>query len=236
MKALITRPEPEATRFAALCARAGIEAVVAPLMKIVILKKALELDGLGAAAFTSANGVRAFADNCARRDIPVFAIGAGSAAVAAQAGFSDISVAGGDVDALARLIIEKQDRIKGDVLHAAGSRRAGDLASALAAAGVPARRQVLYDAREKTALPAAARGAIAARPPVDWAALFSPHSATLLLKRVKEAGLTARLADVRAACLSPAVAAAAGAARWRDIQTAPEPAAEAVIDVMRRIA
>ena len=234
MKALITRPQPDADAFAALCAGAGVEPVVCPLMEIVRRPAPTALDGVGALAFTSANGVRAFAANSPVRDLPVFAVGPASAAAAHAAGFTDVAAAGGDVAALAALIADARARIDGAVLHAAGARRAGDLVSALGAAGVSARRCVLYEARDAEALPETAIQAIASSPPVDWVALFSPASAALFARLVAAAQLSDRLAQIRAACLSEAVADAARAFSWRSVEIAPARRAEAMIALMRR--
>lgn len=232
MKALITRPQPDAGAFAALCAGAGIGAIVAPLMEISIRSAPVPLKGAGAVAFTSANGVRAFAANCARRDFPVFAVGESTAAAAAAMGFETVSIAGGDVDALAALIGDHAGRLDGVVLHPAGTRLAGDLIGALDARGVPARRLTLYETHDAEALPETAAAALMAEPPVDWVALFSPRSAALFGRLVEEAGLSNRLAGVRAACLSASVAQAAGGLGWRAVEIAPARAAEAMVTLM----
>lgn len=232
MKALITRPQPDAGAFAGLCAGAGIGAVVAPLMEIAVRRAPVSLKGAGAVAFTSANGVRAFAANCARRDIPVFAVGQATGAAAAAAGFGAVRTAGGDVESLAALIGENRGRIDGAVLHPAGTRLAGDLVAALDAHGVRARRLTLYETLEAQELPRPAVDALISDPPVDWVALFSPRSAELFARLVAEAGLADRLERVRAACLSGMVAAAAGPLGWRSVETAPTRTAEAMVALM----
>ena len=57
--ALVTRPEPDASDFAALLERAGMRAVKTPAMTIEPTGAAPSLEGAAALAFTSANGVRA---------------------------------------------------------------------------------------------------------------------------------------------------------------------------------
>jgi uroporphyrinogen-III synthase len=236
MKVLITRPRRDAEAFAALCAKAGIEPTVAPLMTVKTLRQPVSLSGAGALAFTSANGVRAFAANCAARDLPVFAVGEASAAAAAAAGFSDIRTAKGDVDSLTALIARTRGQLKGAVLHVAGTQRAGDLLAALQANRIAAQRMVLYDAQAAKTLPSSAIMAIDAIPPVDWVALFSPRSATLFARLVKAERLDDRLTQIRAACLSAAVAEAAKASPWRAVWIAERPAAESMIDLMLRCA
>src|SRR3546814_8137965 len=97
MRLLITRPEAEAASLRARLAEHGIAADCAPLLEIRIRRDTvLSLDGVSGLLFTSANGVRAFAANAARRDLAVWAVGEASAQAARAAGFSDLHNAGGE--------------------------------------------------------------------------------------------------------------------------------------------
>ncbi|HOP18912.1 MAG TPA: hypothetical protein PK585_02440, partial [Amphiplicatus sp.] len=60
MRIIVTRPAPDAEAFAALARAAGFEPVFSAVMTIDFGKAAPSLNGVGALAFTSANGVRAF--------------------------------------------------------------------------------------------------------------------------------------------------------------------------------
>jgi len=234
-RVIVTRPEPDAGAFADLCAANGFNPVRAPLMTLDVFRRAPDLDGAGALAFTSANGARAFAANSNIRTLIVFAVGGATAEAARAAGFGDIRAAGGDVDDLARVIAGARGELEGAVVHVAGSDRAGDLVAALGAAGVAARREVLYAARAVDALPPAARDALRTAGSVLWAALFSPRTARLFVRLAREAGLAARLAGTRAACLSDAVADAAReqGARWGSLEVAADRTMESMIDLMR---
>ena len=232
MRALITRPQPDADAFAALCRAQGIEPVIAPLMQTVMHERAIDLAGVGALAFTSANGVRAFADNSVVRDLPVFAVGEATAAAALAAGFGVVETADGDVAALAAMIGAKWRDDGGAVLHAAGSRRAGDLLSLLQRRDVAARREVLYEMREASSLPQAAVAVLDGAQELDWVALFSPRSAELFAALVEKAELAGALAALRAACLSDAAAAPLRRFPWRDMRIANRRSAEAMIDLM----
>ena len=229
---LITRPEPDAGAFAAMCAANGLSPVTAPLMDIDIDARPVDLDGVGALAFTSANGARAFAANATVRKLTVFAVGPATAGTAREEGFEDVRVAGGDVGALAQSIDDARDEIDGSVLHVAGADRAGDLIAALEARGLPARRAVLYQARAVAALPPAARAALSGAAPAEWAALFSPRTAALFVSLVRAAGLEDRLAHMRAACLSDAVAEAARGPVWKSLDIAAGRDAHGMIALM----
>ena len=222
-RVLVTRPRPDADRTAAMVRAAGHEALVHPLMRIETRADALAgAPDADALAFTSANGVRAYA-GAGGAPLPAYVVGPASARAARAAGLPVAGVAEGDVDALAALIA---DAAPGQVLHACGA-AAGDLAGTLRAAGVPCARAVLYDAVAEAALPEAAARDIAAG--VDWVVLHSPRSARLLVALVREAGLAGTLTRARLAALSPAVAAAAGDA-FAEARVAASPSSSALVD------
>src|ERR1700712_4198561 len=75
-KIWITRAQPAAETTAERVRALGHEALVAPLLEVRALEDVeIDLAGVAALAFTSANGVRAFADLSAERQIRVFAVG-----------------------------------------------------------------------------------------------------------------------------------------------------------------
>lgn len=83
----------------------GYEPVVASLLAIrPIPQAAPALADITALAFTSANGVIAFADLSDSRDRPVFTVGAATAGAARAAGFQNVTSADGAVADLGRLI------------------------------------------------------------------------------------------------------------------------------------
>jgi len=234
MRVLITRPQPDADAFAELCRARKLAPVVCPLMEIETLEVGIVLSGVSALAFTSANGVRAFAKSNPERHLPVFTVGDASASIARALGFENVHAAGGDVDALAGMVVEHEATLDGEVLHIAGTHRAGDLVSALCHNGVSARRQVLYQMRDAATLPSGAISALTAHPPVDWVVLFSPRSAELFLTLTAHAGLIDALAQVRVACLSDAVAQKAFAIKWKFVEIATGRNIVAMIELVAR--
>lgn len=76
-----------------------------PLLAIRLLSPALpDLEGFDTLAFTSRNGVSAFAALTPRRDRRVFTVGEATAQAAREAGFLDVQSADGAVDDLVALI------------------------------------------------------------------------------------------------------------------------------------
>ena len=229
MRVLITRPREDAEALAATLAARGIEGLIEPLLEIQPLTTGdLDLTGVQAVLLTSANGARALARTGARRDLPIFAVGAATAEAAGEAGFNRVDAAGGDVAALAALAGARLDPAAGPLLHVSGSAVAGDLTGRLEAAGFAVRRAVLYAAHPVAALSAGATAALAGDA-IDAVLLFSPRTAKWFVRLAREASLTAALGDVRALCLSAAVAGEAGAVVWREVAVAARPDQDALL-------
>src|SRR4051794_17738656 len=100
MRLLLTRPRQDSVAFAEKLAALGHEAVIAPVIEIVHCNTAISLQGVQALLATSANGIRAFADACSDRALPVFAVGPQTAECAREADFGEVISANGDSVAL----------------------------------------------------------------------------------------------------------------------------------------
>ena len=141
----ITRAQPGADATAERVRALGHRPVVVPLLEVRPTPDVrIDLAGVGALAFTSANGVRAFAAAEPRRDLTVFAVGQATARAAKEVGFRRVLSSDGDVAALAQGIAARRNEIAGIVLNPGAEEPAGDLVGALAEWKVPARREVLY--------------------------------------------------------------------------------------------
>lgn len=218
MKVINTRPSPDAEAFTAVIREAGAQVIASPVMTINFRDEAAPVAPDEALAFTSANGVRAFARANPDRRLVVYAVGGATADAARQAGFGRVETASGDVESLAALIAATKQSTS--ILHLAGSDRAGDLVAALAARGVPARRLVLYDAVPTADLAPEARAALTSEPENCAVALFSPRSAALFFAQAVRACVEDRLARAQLLALSEAVAAAALPDRWGGVRIA----------------
>lgn len=231
MRVLVTRPEPDASGLVRALEALGVDSLLAPLMEIHDRPQAVSLDGVQAILATSANGVRAFARCEARRDLPLFAVGAATAETACAAGFRAVDTAGGDVHALGARVEQALDPAKGALLHIAGTVTAGDLAGRLAASGFEVRRAVLYEARPVERLPAAVVEAIRGGE-IDGVLIFSPRTARAFVTLVREARVAASLQGSTAYCLSEAVAAESAALGWRRILVAESPDQQALLSLV----
>jgi uroporphyrinogen-III synthase len=243
MRALITRPWEDAQGLAELLGGLGIECVIEPLLTIVPVKDAkIDFTGVQAVLLTSANGARALAAADAHksagawRDLGVFAVGEATANGARAAGCRRVESAGGDIDALAKLVAERLDPAGGALLHIAGTHVAGDLAGLLAKSGFTVRRAVIYEARKADCISPELIAMIEAGG-IDMALFFSPRTAKSFVTLALEAGVAPACEGVAALCLSAAVARQAGAIAWYEVRVAPSPDLKgllALIDEFRR--
>ena len=231
MRVLVTRPKEDASALVAALHARGHEALVESMLTVAAapgLESPLDLDGVQALLFTSANGVRALARLTERRDLPVFTVGNASAEVATAVGFSAVASADGDVDDLARLAIDRLTPAEGALYQAAASRRAGDLKAALEAAGFTLRREVLYETAPATDLSANLRRELAAGR-VAAATFFSPRTAETFAGLIEELGLSGTCAGTTALCLSEAVAEQLRKLEWRALLIAERPTQDSLL-------
>jgi len=232
MRLLVTRPAEDAAPLAARLRELGIEPVIAPLFTVEqVAGAAVDLSGVQAILFTSANGVRAFAQASKAREHPIFAVGATTAEAARGAGFAHVESAGGDVEDLARLVTARLDAGAGALYQASGRDVAGDLKGALESAGFTLRREVLYRAETVSQLPLEAAEAMSVRT-LGGVLLFSPRTGAAFVRLALAAGHEAALAGMYAYCLSPAVASEIGNVRWRDVRVAPKPDLQSLLDLI----
>jgi uroporphyrinogen-III synthase len=236
MRILVTRPRDDAESFAEKLRARGHDVVIEPLIAIRNEPDAkVDLDGVQALLFTSANGVRAFAAASPRRDLGVLAVGDATATAARLAGFAAVESAGGDVEDLAQLAVQRLKPENGALLHAAGSAIAGDLSGRLEAAGFAVRRAVLYRAEPARELSPGARAALRERT-VDIVVLFSPRTAKAFVALLHQAGLGDSCARAVAIGLSPAVIDTLAAIPLRACEAAAEPNEAALLAVVDRVA
>jgi len=216
----ITRARPGAARTAARLTALGFTPLVAPLLTIRPLPEALsvapDFTTVAALAFTSPNGVEAFAALTPDlRDRPVFAVGDATADAARDAGFTDARSAAGDIHALAALI--KTTPPDGVILAPGAREPAGDLPALLSDRAV--QRLPVYAAEET--------GIVA---PVDFDAvlLHSPRAARALASTLSPEAARNRCA----VCISAAAASPLAAHSFTEIRIAGTPDEASVLTAL----
>lgn len=230
MRVLITRPLEDAEPLAAQLHARGYTTLVEPLIDIVFTDgPQVDLTGVQALLFTSANGARAAARRTPARNVPVLAVGPATAAAARSLGFVHVTESAGDgVDGLAATIRATRDPKAGALLHVTGSVTAGDLKASLAPQSFAVHVERLYEARAALSL----SGALVAELEggmIDAALFFSPRTAALFVTLIHAANLEAKCPKIRALALSPAVAKALAPLLFHAVEAAPHPTADALL-------
>lgn len=231
MRVLVTRPLEDSRAVAEALEADGIECLIWPLTRIVPTMAALKVPhGVGGLLFTSANGVRAFAAACPRRDLPALCVGAKTAAAARRAGFAEAVSAEGDARALAALARKSGIRA---FLHPRGRDATGDLKGWLAESGQQVAEAILYEARETGAPPAPVAAALAGGT-VDAVTAWSPRNGAILVRRL--AAVDARLGTTDLIAMSPAAAEPLADAGFRRIIVAEAPDGASMLAAIRAVA
>ncbi len=228
MRILITRPAEDSAVIAARLAAMGHEGVVAPLLTPRFDDSPqLDFFAVQAVLITSANGVRAFVRVSRRRDIPVFAVGPQTAAVARQAGFMDVRNADGDVHALAACAARWAKPDAGALVHVCSHEAPSRLTTLLARAGFVAGALRLYRMEVAATLPDTARVELE-RGGLDAAMFFSPRSAgvfrDLLLRQDEKLA-----APLCALCISTNTVKALAPLTFKTVRVAAHPNQDAML-------
>jgi len=233
MRVLITRPLDAARDTVAELKLRGHDAIVEPLLAIVI-EHGPPVDAARYArlVLTSANGARAAATRMADREIPVLTVGPATAAQARALGFTQVTEAdgngiGGIVSALARL------PARGDrpLLHVAGTDVAGDLAAEARKLGLTLERMTLYRAVAADTLSDSTREALKAGH-IDAAMFFSPRTAEIFARLAQEAGIGQHLGHVCACVISQNAANALKSLTFGKVLVAQQTTVGAMVDLL----
>jgi uroporphyrinogen-III synthase len=225
VRLLVTRPERDGERTAALLRARGHEVIIAPLLRIDPVADADIGGGPWAAILvTSANAAGAIAGHtrfAELKSLPVLAVGERSAQAMRDVGFADVVSADGAGGDLTRLAAA---RLKQGVplLYLAGADRSGDIAGDLGAQNYVVRTVVIYRAVAAEALPRAAAEALASG--IDGVLHFSRRSAEAYVNAARAAGRAdAAVRKPAHFCLSAHVAEPLTEAGATDIRIAAQP-------------
>lgn len=152
--AIITRAQPGAAETAALVAQLRLQPIISPALQLAASPDVTlpDLSAYSGLVFTSANGVRFFAERHARRDLTAWCVGPATLAAAAAAGFSDRQASAGDAKDLAALIMRARPASAGPLLHIANRAARGVLAEQLNSNGYQVSFCPLYHAKPAASL------------------------------------------------------------------------------------
>lgn len=150
---IITRAQPGADETDKRLRSIGLRTALSPMLELARTETPLPpLEDVSGLLFTSANGVRFFAQASDRRDISAWCVGPATFRAATEAGFVDCYNAEGDGRALADFVVARLDPADGALLHVANAAAAGDVARRLETAGFEVVFAPLYEAQPVVSL------------------------------------------------------------------------------------
>ncbi len=229
---------PAALVTAALLTARAYSPVIAPLLTVLPRDATLPPpEALQAVLVASGNAVDHLP--AAYRRLRLLAVGDATARRARDAGHAEVASAAADAARLAALAGGTLDPAGKPLLLAVGEGQGAGLEAALIAQGFRVLRRAVYTTVAATALPAAARAALAApgRQGAEGQALraglfFSAATARVFRALVTAEGLTARLGAVVALAISAGTAAELRSLPWREVREASHPNQEALLALL----
>lgn len=234
MRIFVFRPRSDAERSARKLAARGHEAVVAPLFDVKPSQEPAPDGAFDAIVLTSGNAVPALASAPdAWRRLPVFTVGARTAARVREAGLPDARSADGGRDELIALIGDNLGP-PARLLLIVGRDRHDDVGARLAAAGFSTTIWTAYAAEAVEVLPETAAAALRDRN-VEAALHYSPRAAQVFLDLVQGAGLREPALELTHVALSAEVAAPLVAAGASTILVAEHPEEAALMAALDQV-
>lgn len=227
----LTRPQADSEALATQLREAGIDTLIAPVLRIVPLNPPLPPEMPDALLLTSRNAAHMLAGMpTAWRSLPAFCVGPATEAAAVQAGFSRVIAGASDVLALLPMLAAALNK-GARMLYLAGETTRTDVAALLATQGIVTQTLFAYRAVAETTLPdtlpAAFHDGI-----LTGVVFFSPRSAKVACELLTGHGLAAQAAQCEAYCLSLAVAEAAAALPWSALHACHLPTQDAMRDLI----
>ena len=202
MRVWVARPEPGASRTGAALAGLGHVPVVAPVLTVRPVEEPLPTGPFEGLILTSANAVPALGARF--RGVPVFAVGARTAACAQASGLGPVTEGPGDGAGLAALVAGHLPP-GAHLLHVAGEDRKPEPAASLTGAGFRLATHIAYRAQAIDDLPAPVGDALSAGT-LEAALHYSSRSAETALSLCVAAGHGGAFRALNHYCLSADVA------------------------------
>ncbi|MFK4511645.1 uroporphyrinogen-III synthase [Bradyrhizobium daqingense] len=241
MSILVTRPHPDNEATVENLRARGHEVLLAPVLKFepVAFRAESEAryDGI---IVTSANAIRGIApqlQDIGLSNLPLFAVGEHTAAAAREAGFADVTVAGGDAAALRDKVVQgARDKVlkkNSTLLYLAGADLSRDLGGELGAEGFNVVTQTTYRMAPVKVLPREVCDGFAAHG-IEAVLHYSRRSARAFLDAARDEGVEISALAIPQCCLSETVAGVLREAGASQVLAAATPDENALFDALER--
>lgn len=241
MSILVTRPHPDNEATADNLRARGHMVLLAPVLKFEPVAFHDESEApYSAIIVTSANAIRAVAlqlRDLGLLELPLFAVGEHTAAVARDTGFTDVIVAGGDAASLRDKVVQRaRDKLlkkKSTLLYLAGADLSRDLGGELGAEGFSVVTQTTYRMAPVKILPREVCEGFAANG-VEAVLHYSRRSARAFLDAARNEGVEISALAIPQCCLSENVAAVLRDAGASQVLVAATPDENALFETLER--
>ena len=241
MVVLVTRPHPDAEATASALRAKGLEVLLAPMLRFEPVAFHDDADAhYGAVIVTSANALRGIEPHLAGSRLlrlPLFAVGAHTAAAAQRAGFHNVIPASGDAAGLRDCVLAgvkaKELKKASTLLYLAGADLARDLAGELGERGFTVVTHTTYRMIPVPNLPREARDAFAASR-IGAVLHYSRRSARAFLEAARAGGVEISALAIPQCCISGAVALVVRDAGAAQVAVAASPDEMALFEALDR--
>lgn len=210
MHVLVTRPAADAETLKRPLEAMGHRVSVAPMLEVRLCGEGVSLEGVRALIATSRNALRAIepalpGPASAALQLPLFAAGPGTAALAKALGFAHVIEGPGTAAGLAGVVAGSLKPGAGKLLHWAGDHKAFEMGAALSAAGFQVAEQIVYRSVASTSFPRQVKDDLA-QGNIDAVILMSPRAAQTFVHLTDACGLAGAARGICYICLSETVA------------------------------
>ncbi len=241
MAVLVTRPYPDGEATAEALRTRGFEVLIAPMLRFEPVPFHDDDEArYDAVIVTSANALRAIAGELEGRRIrklPLFAVGEHTAASARDAGFTKVTSAKGDADALRKVLLAhvkaKQLKKSANLLYLVGADLARDLAAELGEKGFTVITHTTYRMVPVSRLPQDVCDAFMAHG-IEAVLHYSRRSARAFLDAARAGGVEISALALPQCCISASVAAILHDAGATQAMTATSPDENALFEALDR--
>jgi uroporphyrinogen-III synthase len=241
MAVLVTRPYPDAEATASALRAKGLEVLLAPMLRFEPVAFHDDADAhYSAVIVTSANALRGIEPHLAGSRLlrlPLFAVGAHTAAAAQSAGFHNVIPASGDAAGLRDCVLAgvkaKELKKASTLLYLAGADLARDLAGELGERGFTVVTHTTYRMIPVPNLPREARDAFAASR-IGAVLHYSRRSARAFLEAARAGGVEISALAIPQCCISGAVALVVRDAGAAQVAVAASPDEMALFEALAR--